>query len=115
MNKTKLAAPTKVGKNGTTTKRKDRQSWPIIKQSLPLNQRKVIALQMLKNGQRATAVELNRAIGFNDARRWITTLRRTLLDYEVHKTRLNDNRALYWLKPVEAAPTLFSGEGVRHE
>lgn len=86
---------------------KDTQNWPIIKRSLPLNQRKAVALKWLKEGRRATAIALNQSVGFNDSRKWIATLRQTLLDYEVHTVRLRDRRALYWLEPVETTPTLF--------
>lgn len=69
--------------------------------------RKAIVLEMLKEGMQATAMGLNVMLGANDARKWVATLRRTLLDYEVHTVRLRDRRALYWLEPVETTPTLF--------
>ncbi|WP_295991598.1 hypothetical protein [uncultured Alistipes sp.] len=95
---------------------KDTQNWPIIKRSLPLDQRKAVALKLLKEGRRATAVTLNRAIGFNDARKWVATLRRTLLDYEVHSVRLRDRRVVYRLEKIAADRNLFSGqEDARHE
>ena len=56
---------------------------------LRLPQLKSMVLQMMKEGQRFTAKEINRIAGFNDARKFISDLRRHLSDYLVRDTRLN--------------------------
>ena len=83
---------------------------------LRLPQLKSMVLQMMKEGQRFTAKEINRIAGFNDARKFISDLRRHLSDYLVRDTRLNTGCKLYWLEPINTKPTLFSGqEAVSHE
>ena len=83
---------------------------------LQLPQLKSMVLQMMKEGQRFTAKEINRIAGFNDARKFISDLRRHLSDYLVRDTRLNTGCKLYWLEPINTKPTLFSGqEAVSHE
>ena len=103
--RTAIAAP-------TVSYSKGRHIYQKIKQTLPLEERKQIALRMLKEGRRTTAIELNRAIGFNDARRWITTLRRTVEGYVVRTVRTHGNRCIYWLERVEVPLNLFSGQEV---
>lgn len=77
---------------------------------LRLPQLKSMVLQMMKEGQRFTAKEINRIAGFNDARKFISDLRRHLSDYLVRDTRLNTGCKLYWLEPINTKPTLFSGQ-----
>ena len=67
-----------------------------------------IALDMLKNGMQATAMGLNVMIGTNDARRWITEVRRQVKGYVVVTYRLQDRRVVYRLEKIAAEPTLFS-------
>ena len=70
--------------------------------------RMAIALDMLKNGMQATAMGLNVMIGTNDARRWITEVRRQVKGYVVVTYRLRDRRVVYRLEKIAAEPTLFS-------
>lgn len=78
--------------------------------------RKAIVLEMLKGGMQATAMGLNVMIGANDARRWITEIRRRTKDYIVCTYPLRDRRVVYRLVKIPAEPTLFSGqEDARHE
>lgn len=69
--------------------------------------RKAIALELLKGGMQATAMGLNAMIGANDARRWMTEVRRRTKDYIVRTRRLRDRRVVYRLEPVKTTPTLF--------
>lgn len=95
---------------------KDTRYLRKIKRSYPLIQRKNMVLQMMKDGQRLTAKDINRIVGFNDARKFISDLRRYLLDYTIRDTRLNTGCKLYWLEPIDVKPTLFSGqEAASHE
>lgn len=77
---------------------------------LRLPQLKSMLLQMMKEGQRFTAKEINRIADFNDARKFISDLRRHLSDYQVRDIRLNTGCKLYWLEPINTKPTLFSGQ-----
>lgn len=78
--------------------------------------RKEIALEMLKDGMRATAMGLNVMIGANDARRWMTEVRRRAKDYIVRTYPLRDRRVVYRLEKLAADRNLFSGqEDAGHE
>ena len=78
--------------------------------------RKAIVLEMLKEGMQATAMGLNVMIGANDARRWITEIRRKMQGYIVRTCPLRDRRVVYRLVRIPAEQTLFSGwEAVGHE
>ena len=78
--------------------------------------RKAIVLEMLKEGMQATAMGLNVMLGANDARRWMTEVRRKTQDYIVKTYPLRDRRVVYRLVQVPAEPTLFSGqEDADHE
>lgn len=95
---------------------KDTKDLRKIKRSYTLPQRKGMVLQQMKEGQRFTAKEINRIAGFNDARKFISDLRRYMLDYTVRDIRQLNGCKLYWLECVEVKPTLFSGqEAVAHE
>lgn len=78
--------------------------------------RKAIALEMLKEGMQATAMGLNVMIGANDARRWMTEVRRKIKDYIVRTYPLRDRRVVYRLEKIRQDHNLFSGqEDTRHE
>lgn len=78
--------------------------------------RKAIALEMLKEGMQATAMGLNVMIGANDARRWMTSVRRKEKDYIVRTYPLHDRRVVYRLEKIQREYNLFSGqEDARHE
>ena len=78
--------------------------------------RKAIALEMLKGGMQTTAMGLNVMIGGNDARRWITELRRRVVGYRVVTHPLGDHRVVYRLVKIDAGQNLFSGqEAASHE
>ncbi len=70
--------------------------------------RKAIVLEMLKEGMQATAMGLNVMIGANDARRWITEVRRKTQDYIVRTYPLRDHRVIYRLVKIPVEQTLFS-------
>lgn len=72
--------------------------------------RKTIVLEMLKEGMQATAMGLNVMIGANDARRWMTEVRRKTQDYIVKTYPLRDRRVVYRLVKVPTEQTLFSGQ-----
>lgn len=78
--------------------------------------RKAIALELLKGGMQATAMGLNVTIGANDARRWMTEVRRRTNDYIVRTYPLRDRRVVYRLEKINTEHNLFSGqEDARHE
>lgn len=78
--------------------------------------RKAIALELLKGGMQATAMALNVMIGANDARRWMTEIRRRTKDYIVRTYPLRDRRVVYRLEKIDTDRNLFSGqEDARHE
>jgi len=78
--------------------------------------RKAIALEMLKGGMSATAMGLNVMIGANDARRWMTEVRRNTKDYIVRTYPLRDRRVVYRLVKIDTERNLFSGqEAAVHE
>ena len=78
--------------------------------------RKAIALEMLKDGMQATAMGLNVMLGANDARRWMTEVRRKTKDYIVRTYPLRDRRVVYRLEKINTDRSLFSGqEDARHE
>jgi hypothetical protein len=52
-------------------------------------------LEILKSGQKGTAIGFNRAIGTNDARKAISDLRK--LGYPIMDWRQSDNRKVYFL------------------
>ncbi|MDR2585922.1 MAG: hypothetical protein LBC84_06875 [Prevotellaceae bacterium] len=56
------------------------------------------AFDIFKSGQKVTAWGLNCAIGFNDGRKAISTLRAQ--DIPIMDSRLPDRRKVYWL-PIE--------------
>lgn len=81
-----------------------------------LKKRKAIALDLLKHGMQATAVALNIMLENNDARRWITELRRRVKDYTVVTYSLRDRRVVYRLVRINVGCDLFSGqEAASHE
>lgn len=78
--------------------------------------RKAIALEMLKGGMQSTAMGLNVMIGANDARRWMTEVRRKIKDYIVRTYPLRDRRVVYRLEKIQREYNLFSEqEDARHE
>lgn len=78
--------------------------------------RKAIALEMLKGGMQSTAMGLNVMIGTNDARRWMTEVRRNTKDYIVLTYPLRDRRVVYRLVKIDMERNLFSGqEDADHE
>ena len=77
--------------------------------------RKAIVLEMLKNGMQATAMGLNVMIGANDARRWITEIRRKAQGYIVKTYTLRDHRVVYKLEKMNVASNLFSGKEANNE
>lgn len=78
--------------------------------------RKAIALEMLKDGMQATAMGLNVMLGANDARRWMTEVRRKTKDYIVRTYPLRDRRVVYRLEKIQREYNLFCGqEDARHE
>lgn len=78
--------------------------------------RKAIALELLKGGMQATAMGLNVMIGANDARRWMTEVRRRTNNYIVRTYPLRDRRVVYRLEKIRQDHNLFSGqEDARHE
>lgn len=94
---------------------KDKHNAELI-QADSLKKRKAIALDMLKHGMRATAVGLNIMLGNNDARKWISELRRRVVGYKVVTYPLGDHRVVYKLVNIEAGQNLFSGqEAASHE
>ena len=106
-NRAAVAAP--------NTQYKDRQNAELI-QAESLKKRKAIVLDMLKHGMQATAVGLNIMLGNNDARRWITELRRRVKDYTVVTYPLRDRRVVYRLVKINMDRNLFSGqEAASHE
>ena len=78
--------------------------------------RKAIALEMLKGGMQVTAMGLNVMIGGNDARRWMTEVRRKADGYVVRTYPLRDRRVVYRLERINTDYNLFSGqEAADHE
>lgn len=78
--------------------------------------RKAIALEMLKGGMQVTAMGLNVMIGGNDARRWMTEVRRKADGYVVRTYPLRDRRVVYRLEWINTDYNLFSGqEAADHE
>lgn len=88
---------------------KDRHNSELI-QADTQKARKAIVLEMLKNGMQATAMGLNVMIGANDARRWITEIRRKAKGYTVKTYILRDRRVVYRLVKMDVTPNLFSGQ-----
>lgn len=94
---------------------KDKHNAEFI-QADSLKKRKAIALEMLKGGMGATAVGLNIMLGNNDARRWMTELRRRVTGYRVVTYPLGDHRVVYRLVKISTDQNLFSGqEAASHE
>ena len=78
--------------------------------------RKAIVLEMLKGGMQTTAMGLNVMIGGNDARRWMTEVRRKADGYTVRTYPLRDRRVVYRLERIGTDYDLFSGqEDAGHE
>lgn len=107
MRRTRNAAPAAASKNGIYTHDKNTPFRQKIKLSYPLTQRKVIFIDWMKQGERFTACDINRIVGFNDARKFISDLRRHLREYVVRDIRLETGCKLYWLDLRQAEPTLF--------
>ncbi len=94
---------------------KDKHNAELI-QAESLTNRKAIALDMLKHGMQATAVGLNIMLGNNDARKWISEVRRRIVGYRVATYPLRDRRVVYRLERISMDYNLFSGqEAARHE
>lgn len=94
---------------------KDKHNAELI-QADSLKMRKSIALDMFKNGMQTTAVGLNIMLGNNDARKWISEVRRRIVGYRVATYPLRDRRVVYRLVKINTAPTLFDGqEAASHE
>ena len=94
---------------------KDKHNADFIKAD-SLTKRKAIALKMLIGGMQATAVGLNIMLGNNDARKWVSELRRRVVGYKVVTYPLGDHRVVYRLVKIEAGQNLFSGqEAASHE
>ena len=90
------AAPVANDKNGTQIKFKDSEYYP----------KKQTRLLFLSGGK-YRAKEINDRVGFNDARKVISTLRREGM--RIKDIRLDDGRKLYWLEQ-DNQPTLFGKE-----
>ena len=60
--------------------------------------------KLFLSGKRFTALDLNRLVGFNDARKIISDLRKSGMI--INDLRLADGRKQYWQVP-ENEPTLF--------
>ncbi|UKI18254.1 MAG: hypothetical protein L6V80_01535 [Bacteroidales bacterium] len=95
---------------------KDSDNAELI-QADSLKKRKAIALNRLKDGMQTTAVGLNIMLGNNDARRWITELRRREKGYTVVTYPLRDRRVVYRLVKINTEHDLFSSgqEAAYHE
>lgn len=52
--------------------------------------------KLFLSGCKCTAHEINERIGFNDARKVISTLRTE--GWDIQDTKLDDGRKLYWLE-----------------
>lgn len=98
MNKRKKAAPTTT--HSPNYKGKDNHSSQIIRQ----------VRAIFLSGRKVTAVELNEEIGFNDARKVISTLRNNE-GWNIRDIRLDDGRKLYWLKSDDRQLSLFGTKG----
>ena len=92
---------------------KDKNNCELIKAETQ-NERKAIVFEMFKNDNlRVTAMGLNVMIGFNDARRYMTDIRRLIcrqhLGYRVKTTPVKhgSRRVIYQLVKTNAQPTLF--------
>ena len=72
--------------------------------------RKAIALEMLKGGMQVTAMGLNVMIGGNDARRWMTEVRRKADGYVVRTYPLRDRRGVDRLARINTAFNRFRGQ-----
>lgn len=68
------------------------------------------ARSIFLSGRKVTAVELNEEIGFNDARKVISTLRNNE-GWNIQDFRLDDGRKLYWLKSDDRQLSLFGTKG----
>ena len=84
-------------KSGTQTQFKNNEYCP----------KRQVRLLFL-SGRRLTAREINIEIGFNDARKVISDLRRKE-NMNIKDIRQNNNCKLYWLEP-DNQPTLFGKE-----
>ena len=92
---------------------KDKDNCELI-QAETQNERKAIVFEMFKyDNLRVTAMGLNVMIGFNDARRYMTDIRRLIsrhhLGYSVKTTPVKhgSRRVIYQLVKTSAQPTLF--------
>jgi hypothetical protein len=64
-------------------------------------------LEILKSGQKVTAVALNKTLGFNNGRKAISLLRGQ--DYPINDFRLPDRRKVYYL-PVDWKRIMIEGK-----
>lgn len=74
--------------------------------------RKGQIVNRMKDGERFTARQINEICLFNDARKFLSDLRRHLLEYEVRDVRLANGCKLYWLVKRTTEPTLFERKEV---
>ncbi len=65
------------------------------------------------SGGKYTATEINDIIGFNDARKVISTLRSH--GWDIKDIRMGDRRKLYWLEKDKGQLDLLAEEGAEHE
>ena len=91
------AAPIAYDKNGIQGQYKDNEYYP----------KRQVRLLFL-SGRKLTAREINREIGFNDARKVISDLRHKE-GWRIRDVRLNNGCKLYWLDK-DNQPTLFGKE-----
>ncbi len=76
-----------------------------------LRYRKGLLLERMKRGEKFTACQINKIVRFNDARKFISDLRRRLLEYMVCDRWQPNGCKLYWLELCQAENNLFSKEG----
>jgi hypothetical protein len=62
--------------------------------------------KLFLGGGRYTAKDINKLIGFNDARKVISTLRNNE-GWDIRDTRLDDGCKLYWLERDDRQLSLF--------
>ena len=91
------AAPIANDKNGTQTRFKGNEYY--LKRQVRL---------LFLSGRKLTAREINREVGFNDARKVISDLRHKE-NMNIKDVRQDDNCKLYWLE-LDNQPTLFGKE-----
>lgn len=94
--------------SGAASVRRDNATTTINKGTNTL--RKIQIRTLFRAGGKYTAVQLNQIIGFNDARKVISDLRRDGM--YIKDVRLEDRRKLYWLAD-DGQLSLFNQEGGR--